>query len=200
MVEVGLAAVRIGLVVAALVVALLPIGANAVGSFCPESATTGTTGDEVTSDAPSDVAPSQAPSDVAPSQAPSDAASETAAGTADLVVAAPRGLVLAEIVEPSDAEVPPVAPEETPSSTDGSEAPSTTPLAPDEQVVCGEAVSQCFPPLVSAIVRLGQGSCGEEAMDRLQGDLVPAFVFSSLLLGGAWALRPRFGGGVISRY
>lgn len=150
-----LGAVRMGLVVAALVVALVPIARSAITGFCPTG--------EVEGEA-----------------------------TAELVLAS--GL-LATVVEPTE-----TAPA-TPPPTDG----ATTPQPTDESGTgeadepCGPGVERCLPPLVSGVLAFGESTCSQDAVALLRGRMLPAFGISSLLLVGAWLLRPRDGAPVISR-
>lgn len=109
---------------------------------------------------------------------------------AAVVVAAPADPGLATIVD-----------EEGPAAGTGDQTgPTAEPVDPadgaTEQEVpaeggaCAGGVSRCLPPLVSSILILGDGECHEEAGGRLRGILVPAFVGSTILFAGAWAVRP----------
>lgn len=164
-----LGAVRLVLVLSALAVALLPIGRSAISGFCPTPTT------------------------------------DEAAGR--IVVAAGRSVTLADAVEESDA--PPVDPAEPVPSESGSLPPSTEPSAPAEQGStgeqpasedpCGPGVDRCLPPLVSATFVIGDPACGDQATELLQSRMLPAFGIASVLLGCAWALRPRDGAPILSR-
>ena len=55
---------------------------------------------------------------------------------------------------------------------------------------CPGGVQRCLPPLWSSILLLGEPACHDQAGGRLRGTLVPAFVGSTVLLAGAWWLRP----------
>ncbi len=55
---------------------------------------------------------------------------------------------------------------------------------------CPGGVQRCLPPLFSSILILGEPACHDQAGGRLRGTLVPAFVGSTVLLAGAWWLRP----------
>jgi hypothetical protein len=57
----------------------------------------------------------------------------------------------------------------------------------------------CAPPLLSTVLRYGDADCAEQASGALRMRLVPAVLVSTALLGGAWALRPRFGDAILSR-
>ena len=56
---------------------------------------------------------------------------------------------------------------------------------------CENGTQRCLPPLVSSILIVGDLDCHEEAGGELRSILVPAFVGSTVLLAGAWYLRPR---------
>lgn len=155
-------AVRMGLVVAALVVAFVPIGRSALQGFCP---------------------------------------GEADASGADVVAAMAGVTPLAQVVEPS-AQAP-VDPDATAPEGEDPAAPGSE--APDEDVVvdegpCGAGVARCLPPLISAVLQFGDADCGDEALSRLRSSMLPAFVISSALLVGAWALRPRQGAPILSRW
>lgn len=62
--------------------------------------------------------------------------------------------------------------------------------APAEGGECPGGVQRCLPPLWSSILILGEPACHDQAGARLRGTLVPAFVGSTILLAGAWWLRP----------
>lgn len=55
---------------------------------------------------------------------------------------------------------------------------------------CPGGVQRCLPPLWSSILILGEPACHDQAGSELRGTLVPAFVGSTILLAGAWWLRP----------
>lgn len=171
-----LGGVRLVLVVVALVVAGLPIARAATSGFCP--------------------------------------AGEEAAA----VLAAPvgGGFVLAEATttdtptptQPDTTTDAPTDPLEggtdapTDAGTDGAGLGDQGPPGEEQEEVgpCGPGVDRCLPPLVSAVVSFGGGVCGAEAVDMLQGSMLPAFGIATVLLVGAWLLRPRHGAPVISRW
>lgn len=62
--------------------------------------------------------------------------------------------------------------------------------APAEDGPCPGQAPRCLPPLLSSILLVGDPICHEQAGSRLRGILVPAFVGSTILLAGAWWLRP----------
>ncbi len=157
-----LGAVRMGLVVAALVVALVPIARSAITGFCPTGA-------------------------------------EDGEAAADVVLAS--GL-LATVVEPTATEpaTPPPTDGATPPATDGAMPPATDGEVPAEaDEPCGPGVERCLPPLVSGVLVFGEATCSQEAVTILRSRMLPAFGISTLLLAGAWVLRPRDGAPVISR-
>lgn len=164
-----LGGVRLVLVVVALVVALLPIGRSAISGFCPEPTT------------------------------------DEAVG--EIVVAAGTTVTLATTAEPSEG-LPSQDPAEPLPSEGGSLPPSTEPSAPADEgssgddaaeQPCGAGVDRCLPPLVSGIFAFGDPACGDQATDLLRSRMLPAFGIASLLLGTAWALRPRDGAPILSR-
>ena len=55
---------------------------------------------------------------------------------------------------------------------------------------CPTGVQRCLPPLFSSILIVGDPDCHAEAGGELRCLLVPAFVGSTVLLAGAWYLRP----------
>lgn len=55
---------------------------------------------------------------------------------------------------------------------------------------CPGGVQRCLPPLLSSVLVVGDPDCHEEAGGELRSRLVPAFVGSTVLLAGAWYLRP----------
>lgn len=72
-------------------------------------------------------------------------------------------------------------------ATDGApadEAPAEDPAA------CPGGFQRCLPPLWSSVLILGEPACHDQAGERLRATLVPAFVGSTVLLAGAWWLRP----------
>ena len=51
-------------------------------------------------------------------------------------------------------------------------------------------MQRCLPPLFSSVLLVGEPACHEQAGARLRDALIPAFVGSTVLLAGAWWLRP----------
>lgn len=117
-------------------------------------------------------------------------------------LAAPAGAVhLATIVEePTEGplEVDPNSPAPDPGETDGPIDDQQTPSgeqtpdepAQDQAGACPGGVQRCLPPMLSSILIVGDPICHDQAGGRLRGILVPAFVGSTVLLAGAWWLRP----------
>lgn len=62
--------------------------------------------------------------------------------------------------------------------------------APPAAGECPGGAQRCLPPLWSSILILGEPACHDQAGARLRGALVPSFVGSTILLAGAWWLRP----------
>ncbi len=128
-----------------------------------------------------------------------------ASGNATVTLASSASM-LATVVE-DGTELPSELP------TDGASDPATEPApAPLPDGVRGDSVEStegdgscpggvraCAPPLISSVLRYGDADCAEQASGELRARLVPAVLVSIGLLGGAWALRPRFGDSVISR-
>jgi hypothetical protein len=127
----GLGALRMLMVAAALVIAFAGVGLSAVSTFCPEPAS-------------------------APTLTPSPEAVQ-------------------------------------------SEADGATDGATDDGGSCPGGDRACAPPLLSSVLRYGDADCAEQASGALNMRLVPAVLVSTALLGGAWALRPRFGDAILSR-
>jgi hypothetical protein len=71
--------------------------------------------------------------------------------------------------------------------------------ATDDGGSCPGGDRACAPPLLSSVLRYGDADCAEQASGALNMRLVPAVLVSTALLGGAWALRPRFGDAILSR-
>lgn len=78
-----------------------------------------------------------------------------------------------------------------PGAGDGAAGSTGTEAPTDGGGACPGAAQRCLPPLWSSILVLGDNACHDQAGSRLRGILVPAFVGSTVLLAGAWALRPR---------
>lgn len=124
-------------------------------------------------------------------------------------LAAPAGTVhLATIVEEPTEPAPPVdpnspAPEQTEAPLDEQTEPPAGEQTPaedteDQAGSCPGGVQRCLPPMLSSVLIIGDPVCHEQAGGRLRGILVPALVGSTVLLAGAWWLRPsrlhaRFG-------
>lgn len=130
-----------------------------------------------------------------------------AQGQVEHVLAAPAGTVhLATIVEePTEGgiEVDPNSPAPDPGQTDapldqqtpgGDQTPSgeQTPTdgTEDQAGSCPGGAQRCLPPMLSSILIVGDPICHDQAGGRLRAILVPAFVGSTVLLAGAWWLRP----------
>lgn len=109
------------------------------------------------------------------------------------------GMVLATIVEEPTVELEGTGPADGDAGApaEGTEAPADDTGedvgegdGTDEGGACPGGVSRCLPPLFSSVLLLGDPVCNEEAPARLRGTLVPAFVGATVLLAGAWWLRP----------
>lgn len=124
---------------------------------------------------------------------------------AQVLAAADGSLQLATIVEePTEdsLEVDPDEPAPDPGETDGplDEQSPTGEQTPgegtqdegteDQAGACPGAAQRCLPPLLSSILIVGDPICHDQAGTRLRRILVPAFVGSTVLLAGAWWLRP----------
>lgn len=68
-----------------------------------------------------------------------------------------------------------------------------------EQSACGR-LDRCLPPLFSASLDVTSEACVEQAVDQLRGSMGRAFLLATVLLGAAWALRPRDGAPMLSRH
>lgn len=95
----------------------------------------------------------------------------------------------------------------TPAAPGGQQTPSgqqtpgeQTPTEGEQETAgsCPGGAQRCLPPMISSVLIVGDPICHDQAGGRLRGILVPAFVGSTVLLAGAWWLRPsrlqeRFG-------
>jgi hypothetical protein len=106
---------------------------------------------------------------------------------------------LATIVDPDAEQDDPLDQEldqelegtEAPAEGDGTEGGGTEGEgAGDDAGACPGGVQRCLPPMFSSVLILGDTICNEQAGTRLRRTLVPAFVGSTVLLAGAWWLRP----------
>lgn len=166
---------RVVLLVAALVVALLPIARAATSGFCPPETTEEGAAGTVVAAAPVGT----------PLAAGLDASTDEFADTTE------------EPAQDTGAT-------EGDDGGEGGDSGDTGGSEGEEAVVdegpCGPGVQECLPPLFSAVLEFGDEACGGEAVARLRSSMVPAFLVASGLLAGAWVLRPRDGAPIISRW
>lgn len=114
-------------------------------------------------------------------------------GAAGSALAAPAGgVVLATIVEEPAQEVDPnsPAPDEQGPDEPVPSPPADEAPAEDTDGACPGGAQRCLPPLFSSVLILGEPACHDEAPSHLRSILVPSFVGSTILLAGAWWLRP----------
>ena len=118
--------------------------------------------------------------------------------TAAVGVLAARGgaATLATIVEEPAEGVDPDSPAPEQQGPTGDQTPSdeTSPTddssTEDGDGACPGGAQRCLPPLWSSVLILGEPACHAQAPARLRGILVPSFVGATVLLAGAWWLRP----------
>lgn len=120
-------------------------------------------------------------------------------------VTAASSVTLATVVEEPTGgpSVDPDEPAPAPGETGGPDAGQTT--APSDQQTpgdqqtpdgseqdgpCAGGAPRCLPPMISSILIVGDPLCHDQAGGRLRRILVPSFVGSTVLLAGAWWLRP----------
>lgn len=121
-------------------------------------------------------------------------------------LAAPSGTSLATIVEePEDVDPNSPAPDEqAPAEDNPADQEPPTDEAPEDGTedgaedgapedgggACPGGVQRCLPPLWSSVLILGETACHDQAPAHLRSALLPSFVGATVLLAGAWWLRP----------
>lgn len=113
-----------------------------------------------------------------------------AAAGLDVVAAAadPVATVVEQPPEGVDPESP--APDSEGDTPEEGGAPADEDPVEDSGGACPGGAQRCLPPLVSSVLILGEPACNEQAPARLRSILVPSLVGSTVLLAGAWWLRP----------